>query len=1064
MAEQQDEKAKLPLAGIFALISLISSFFIYQQMSLQTSRPIHKDTASHISSEKGTVQSRLWQDPFEAVEAHRLGEKQNPEMSSHKAGVSYPLSGLIKVIAESGISSGLRVVPVFVDGSPYSSGAESRLNDRYAVVSALGAAGYVPESGEYIRFFEWTRQNVTTGKTGLAVPVELFIPKLKMQNEQNRPRVLVLWLKDQDFSQAPLQSLNELLAEFSNALKTGAPHVSLAFSVLGPRFSTSLSAMLKEMENASRDGSSPSGHRCSASNPHFSELKDARFHSPWATAEDSFLLDPSADPENKESRRTAEEIFECAGITNFTRTIDTDAVLAEQLLQELKRRRVDLRPCSGKDCNPKVALISEWDTLYGRALPRTFVAVAMNNGSGEAGPALGAEINKLLGDDWPEWISRHSYLAGLDGELPAQEHDKANASQQAQAKGQAWFGNQSQGAEKNIEPEGRSQLDYVIRLATALKQEETKNGQFKAIGVLGGDVYDKLLILQALRDRFPTAIFFTTDLNARLAFPDQWKSTRNLIIASHFGLELQPELQTPIPPFRDSYQTSLFYSALMALGYIVPVADKANCPDCVQLSKDMNKKPGPKDSLRNTGPRLYEIGRHGAFDISTTSPHPPHYASIHPARPDIETYFNTRQNLKWLAVAIATAMVFIMGIMLISSTVAGIFLKLGSNILFWLGLAVMVVAIFVLVEGMPPAAENEPLALTEGISAWPTAAIRLLALVASLLFLWYSLQKMKSNENILTREFAFEEKNSKVADTSVDELCGAHSSPGIFTRTVRRSLGLYMWRPHVADQIDAIRLWREYTILAELKNFSMRGFPQVVVALCFAWLMMVLFGFPNTPCRGSSCFAINDALTIMSGTAIMLLIFYVVDATRLCRRWVDCIARNSVRWPDGTLAKIAGERSIDKENLNEWLGIELIAERTTVIGNFIYFPFIVMFLLGIARYNYLDNWDFPLALVVIFMLNTTLIFVNSMALRNSAEKAKREAINRLESKLIQLAGQTLDEIKQRQQIEWAIRAIKNNRRGAFLPFTQHPFFGAAIALPSGGFGLALLLEYLATGF
>ena len=35
---------------------------------------------------------------------------------------------------------------------------------------------------------------------------------------------------------------------------------------------------------------------------------------------------------------------------------------------------------------------------------------------------------------------------------------------------------------------------------------------------------------------------------------------------------------------------------------------------------------------------------------------------------------------------------------------------------------------------MPNAAENEPFSLTEGISAWPTATIRLLALVMSSLF------------------------------------------------------------------------------------------------------------------------------------------------------------------------------------------------------------------------------------------------------------------------------------------------------------------------------------------
>ncbi len=59
---------------------------------------------------------------------------------------------------------------------------------------------------------------------------------------------------------------------------------------------------------------------------------------------------------------------------------------------------------------------------------------------------------------------------------------------------------------------------------------------------------------------------------------------------------------------------------------------------------------------------------------------------------------------------------------------------------------------------------------------------------------------------------------------------------------------------------------------------------------------------------------------------------------------------------------------------------------------------------------------------------------------------------------------TPDEARQRQELEWAIEAIKNNHRGAFLPFTQHPVFGAAVALPSGAYGVVLLAEYLATGF
>ena len=65
----------------------------------------------------------------------------------------------------------------------------------------------------------------------------------------------------------------------------------------------------------------------------------------------------------------------------------------------------------------------------------------------------------------------------------------------------------------------------------------------KAIGLVGSDLYDKLLILQALRNRFKTKIFFTTDLDARYLHADQKDWTRNLVVASNFGFSLNPQLQ-----------------------------------------------------------------------------------------------------------------------------------------------------------------------------------------------------------------------------------------------------------------------------------------------------------------------------------------------------------------------------------------------------------------------------------------------------------------------------------------------------------------------------------------
>ena len=185
--------------------------------------------------------------------------------------------------------------------------------------------------------------------------------------------------------------------------------------------------------------------------------------------------------QRKESEhRTIDELLTKSQI-RLTRTINSDAVLAEQLLHELKRRQVDLKPCADRRCNPKVALISEWDTLYGRALPRTFAAVVMNKGSGETGPDLEAEIDKLRRDEWPSWIYRHSYLAGLDGELPASGGDKSADKDKDSSpnKASALLGSQPHSAERNAaqRPEGRGQLDYVVRLAAALKQEETRNGE-----------------------------------------------------------------------------------------------------------------------------------------------------------------------------------------------------------------------------------------------------------------------------------------------------------------------------------------------------------------------------------------------------------------------------------------------------------------------------------------------------------------------------------------------------------------------------------------------------------
>ena len=79
-----------------------------------------------------------------------------------------------------------------------------------------------------------------------------------------------------------------------------------------------------------------------------------------------------------------------------------------------------------------------------------------------------------------------------------------------------------------------------------------------AIGVFRTDAYDKLLILRALRPYFPGAVFFTTELDAVLLHQKESQWARNLVVASSFGLELHPELQKDILPFRSSSQAAQY--------------------------------------------------------------------------------------------------------------------------------------------------------------------------------------------------------------------------------------------------------------------------------------------------------------------------------------------------------------------------------------------------------------------------------------------------------------------------------------------------------------------------
>ena len=342
---------------------------------------------------------------------------------------------------------------------------------------------------------------------------------------------------------------------------------------------------------------------CNKNENKWPELTKVAFYAYGASAADDQILETWSNPyqpRNPHAQGAIEDqsvwdYFRQFGI-DVRRTIATADTLADGIVSELRRRRVD--PAADD-----VALISEWDTFYGQTIPQ-------------------AVERKFAPDGGLHpWIHKFKYLRGLDGLLPSSagkedtKQDKSASSAEKQGGVPDFFKIESD-TQTLERPIGESQYDYLRRISERLHnidhdlRRRTADKRIKAIGILGGDVFDKLLILRALRPEFPEALFFTTDFDEAFTVKSELPYTRNLIISSSFGPNLSDWLQDEIPFFRDTYETSAFLTTQLAIGNLAKNLDISN-----QL----------------LAPRLFEVKRNGEIlSFAWDGPVPPEYGPVPP--------------------------------------------------------------------------------------------------------------------------------------------------------------------------------------------------------------------------------------------------------------------------------------------------------------------------------------------------------------------------------------------------------------------------------------------------
>jgi hypothetical protein len=1131
------------LPGSALLVSLVLSALALNKAPFLDSRPVGFDFQSQLP-----IEARLWQDPFDALERHRKKLKAEQAPSSP---CSLPVPG----------KAGTLIVALVKDGA-FAENVEDRRRMRYALLAGMKNARMVPEDEEHVRCLALAPDMTFGSSEALRdIPYETFIanpfdpPTDIDERPQAAARATVFWLKQAFLDEDPLGRLENF--RHTLAIQVAASQ-DVKLKVIGPADSAMLRTMYYQ---EGRARGLLYGKDLQPTVPENIEI-----YSPLATADRQLLLkgfqtvrdppDPLLGPALK-----------------LVRTVSEDSTMTRLLLDELKLRNVD--PATGAKCPNqaydaecfmgrrwpnanRVALISEWDTFYSRALIESFRE--------QVEPSTSSLGGRPTADNW---VLHFSYLRGLDGRLAAEAAAKPDAKA---AKADAPL---------DLSPleasDGNSQLDYLRRLADDIHEQDLayrrKNQSgIGAIGVLGVDTYDKLLVLQALKSRLPNKIFFSTDLDARMLQRGQAQVTRNLILAAPYGLVLTRALQQDVPPFRDSLQSAVFISVLAALspqpfeakrwkfdytksGLLSPSIYEVGVSGFIPLPSESTRlRPpncapaGGSQSAKGTFIRPQDIMALRCLQDPSQPLYPqPSQAlkdTLHAAQSyflagplafvlllllltlgwwrggenKAGTAFVRRIPLVLYGVAALTAWVatrywrvellWLTFILVLLGLIGSNFNRIANNkartsdeddspghvnlfdSLTWYLAVPSVVFVLVLLgayqvrDSLTEEGQGEPMFMFEGISAWPTVALRLLAVIMSVSAVAWGWRNLRLNRESIEREYhlgvagAFRPRQDPyglwlqlevLASKALHRQAQLGQAIGLWLYRIFLPLSPNTPHPFIGYGANAAppsvaaegrprgvlaACWREHCICGSLGARLLRAGLMCWVFLVVCSAFLVFWPSDGIPVRGN--LPIWSLTWLLPTLAFHFLVFWVVDANRLLARFIRHISVEYSLWP---LALRKQHEAIFGTSvhpcIDDWAGLTLVARRTAAVNRLIYAPTVVMLVLIASRSSVFDNWPTPPGLMIMFGLTALILLASALWLRRAAENARKAGLQRLDTYLLQKNDDTPEYTKFRMLRE---RIVALNT-GAFSRYADEPLV-RALLLSLTGVGGTVIVDAL----
>ncbi len=853
-----------------------------QQGELHSWRPT--GTKNQVAGRSQTKErfARLWDDPLEDMPAFPIVPKKQSD-SAEETVTASPLQEPPSP-AESPPSETLTSGPVvnyiflwnILDARPLPESRERRLRIRYAIVSAILAEGYLP-------LHESVLGSLFDDKQTLVGHFETFKPV----EQGNGKYVCVIWAPKKRPIVLPI-SEDRLKEEIGRQDKVTAQG---CVRILHHGSSEDLSNYV-----TAQTGASPK-----------QSISFMRATIPLAR-----LGVPDS------------------GTWSPLQKITPDNVLVEALVEELSLRIPALNNTSKvpRDTSkvPRVVVFTESDTNYSRAI------------EGELDVSLTKEnVNAKL--------DVFSYLRALDGRS---EETRAPAVSES-SKPQDVATSLLQGRAISETSFGTSQFDYLRRAAIGLEGKVRKHGETKkflgqilrdwkdlwrndnvvAVGILGSDIYDKMLVLQAVRPELPSAIFFTTDLDALYLEREMQRFTRNLVVASADGLDANEsgdEVPTrwKLPPMRDSYQTVLVKEVRNTL--------RGNACE--------------KSESASERAHIFEIAPGKSIELDEPG----------------EASYLLWLLAQWWSAIVVFLLALVNGFLILwavttrdkANSPSGAMKKwaqwvvFGEAILAGLGLVLL---FWNLTIAKSDLLFDEPLSL--GISIWPSVMIRLLAFLVAIVLL-----------SLASYSFVVygrpQEDNLKNALPENTKL--------------RFRKGLWgLWGPSDERSRDEF--------FQELFEVNARKRRIVIASLAYLAFSFVLFAMwpPTVPARGGLPLLI-EKIVLSLGVALYIihLIFCLelhVSALRLLRQ-----------------LRLLYSSAADENRINATQMLTPLSTFTLIIGKTLLYPLTVLILIILSRLDIFDNWVMTPSLILTFAGGAIVLVGASLTLWLEGARLKKTVL------------------------------------------------------------------------